>query len=176
MAAFYVRSAGVWQRVNKFFVKTGGAWVEIRNAYVKQAGVWQKFFSNSGVLNPLPVTSIGDNELSPANGLASLTIVTNGTITVSGNGSVAGPNWYNPTTAGIGNTHWVTLDKLSGDSPTSGDSIGVILALTVNRSWTWAQNVVGLRSGSYQLRIWGDAAATILLGLVNFNVNVQKDA
>jgi hypothetical protein len=164
---------GVWKGLTEAWAGAGGAWKKITKIWVGVGGVWKQCYANSGVVNPIPVFDIGDIEVG-ANALGTLNINSTGTITTTGNDCNTGGNWYLPTTAGIGNTHWVTLDKLSGDDPTSGDSVGFIHALSSNRSWSWAQNVLGNRSGVYQLRIWGDAGATVLLGTANFNVNVER--
>lgn len=81
-----------------------------------------------------------------------LNVNSNGTCTATNEGQ---PNWFTPTTTGIGNSYWCKLVLLSGSNPTSG-TMNTVLALSSNRSWSWNTGV----TGSYTLTIYSDAGGS----------------
>lgn len=169
---WHVQAPGpVWKQVTDAYIGVAGVWKRITGAWIGVGGAWKKFFEYT---YNFFVDDIGDIEGTPTDASASLSIRTDGTIITTGNACNASANWYTPTTGGIGNTHWVSLDKLSGSDPTSGDSLGLVLPLTSNRTWTWTRTTIGTITGTFQLRIWGDALGTVLLGIDNFTVVVEE--
>lgn len=75
-------------------------------------------------------------------GRARITYHTDGTIsrTIDGPvviGTVGGSRWYNPTTVGIGTTHWIraTATDVVNSAPNAGSGVGTWLQLTSDRFW-----------------------------------------
>ena len=129
--------------------------------------------SAAGVVNPLPITVIYDEELSPTNASAQVGLSADGTISVVGNGSSAGPNWYAPTTAGIGSSYWAKLVVNSGAGPTSGSGLGIV-SLAGGANWIWGRSSLGSTTANVTLGVYSDAGATVLVASKTFNVTSSK--
>lgn len=97
---------------------------------------------------------------------------TDGSLTVAGNGSSANPpNWYLPTTAGIGTFFWCQL-TYTGTAPDGGAN--TVFALSSPRLWQWTQTVVGIKNCTATISFYTDAAATQPAGSFSFNVTSQR--
>ncbi len=129
---------------------------------------------SSGVVNPIPIAELEDAEVSPTNPSASIALETDGTLTPTGNGTVTGPNWFLPTTGGIGTSYWVRLTLDSGTSPTSGDVVGSWLQITASRNWAWARTTVGITAAVCTLEISSDSGGATVVASCTFNVTVEK--
>lgn len=124
----------------------------------------------------LNISVIGDTEISPTNPSASVQLNTDGTITYTGNDSVGDPNWFIPTTTGIGSSYWCKLHVDSGTNPTSGDALDTVLALSSVRNWQWSRSTLGTTSATCTLSIYSDSGGTNLVDSDSFTVAVTKDA
>lgn len=147
----FVKTGGTFTKARKIFVKVAGTWTEATKVFVKSAGSWVQVFTNATVVNPIPAIVVYDDQIFPTDSLASFTILTDGTVSVLGNGSSTAGNWFTPTTTGIGSSYWVRVTKNSGANNTSGQALGTWLQLSSNRSWTWV--VTGNNSLSANLTI-----------------------
>ena len=74
---------------------------------------------SSPVPNPLPSRAAALSVISPATANATLTFAPDGTYSSTGQSTV---NWFNPTTAGAGNSYWVRAN-ITGSTP-SGPASG----------------------------------------------------
>jgi hypothetical protein len=103
-------------------------------------------FSTAGVLVPIPVFTVGDEDFAP-NCTATLTFFTDGTISGAGSLTSYTGNWYLPSTASIGSIYYIKLTVLPGNTITSsGAATGSYLLMSSNRQWTWAMgSTVGIR-------------------------------
>ena len=97
---------------------------------------------------PGPVSNVrtvwaGDVQLGTTPAEGAVRVEDNGLVSVrSGTGGsfVAGPNWYSPTTAAIGDDYYVKAVKTAGDALYSG-TLGTWLAISTEP--TWVQRAVG---------------------------------
>jgi hypothetical protein len=124
---------------------------------------------SGGIINPLPITDIGDDDIGSAS--ASLSFNTDGTISVTGLDSSAGPNWRSPTLAGIGSSYWYRLTVNSGTSPT-GASVGAWIQGSVTRTWTWTRVIPGVTSAACTIEVSGDSGGVSVVGSDTFNVAI----
>lgn len=86
-----------------------------------------------------------DHEITAAAGApvsVSATFGSNGTF--DGNGGV--PNWFTPTTTGIGNSYWIRVTRTSGNAFTIGTE-STWLALSSNQTFGWSSTTLA--------RTWG---------------------
>lgn len=129
----------------------------------------------SGPVSPLSIT-IADYETSPTNPSASLGTNSNGTIVNTGNQSSTSPNWYAPTTTGIGSSFWCQLIHNSGFAVTSGSAVGSILAMSAALNWNWNTSLLGMQIGTYTLKIYSDSGGSNEVSSTNFTVTIEKDS
>lgn len=109
---------------------------------------------------------------------SSITVSSDGVVTVSGNSQADGSqNWFLPTTSAIGNLYWVRLTTVSGSTGMTGDSRGVWHALSTGRSWTLTLPGVGLiRNFVGTLEIASSAGGTpVVSATVASGVNLTAD-
>lgn len=130
--------------------------------------------SGGAVVNPIPVTNIEDNEVWPASAYAQVYVQNDGTLWVSGDASVGGPNWFAPAQAGIGTGYWVRVTKNSGTNNTGGSALGVWLSLTGSLFWGWSKATMGTIVANIDIDIATDAlGANIVASKASVPVSVS---
>jgi hypothetical protein len=92
--------------------------------------IWFQKLTSASVVNPISSgSSVLREVITPSIAQAIISVETNGLVNlVTG----ADGNWYQPLTAGIGNTHWVKFTQNSGTAVT-GVALNVYHQLTSNR-------------------------------------------
>lgn len=126
----------------------------------------------TGLLNPPPAIVLSQVSAGVA-ASPNVIFLSDGTITVAGNGSsCVPPNWYTPTTAAVGASFWCKLTINSGTAPDSG--LNTVLALSTGRTYQWTQSVVGTKSCNATVTFYADAGATQAVGAITFNVTAQR--
>lgn len=120
------------------------------------------------------VFSIGDVHAIPATSSASVAFNSDGSISITGNGSAASPFWIIPPAAGVGANYWVKLVVNSGFAPT-GSATNTVLALSANQTWTW--NVISgvVHTANCTITVYGDAGGTVVLASSTFAVDVESN-
>jgi len=131
--------SGAWKPVIGLSVGVSGAWKSVVRGWVGVSGVWKVFYDALTIA--LPAT-IGEVSIvpDPETAVASLTIASNGTYTVS-DGDPTG-NWATPGASGIGSGYEVRWTVVSGSL--SGGTSGTWQSLSSSR--TYARNRVGVGS------------------------------
>lgn len=98
-----------------------------------------------------------------ATATCSITLNTDGTITVAGSGSSSvPPAWYSPTTAGIGSSYWCKCTVNSGSAPGNPNTV---LALSSAQSFGLTRAALGSVTGNWTISIYRDAGGTQLAGV-----------
>ena len=120
------------------------------------------------VPDPAPVASIGLNAFGEGEGVpavASVTFKSDGTTErfESGVSVGPGPNWYSPTTTGIGSSYWIRPVVLSGVTPT-GLTANAWTALSSNRSLSISRSTVGGSTSDNAVDIAPDSAGAAVVG------------
>jgi hypothetical protein len=89
--------------------------------------------------------TVADGVVGAGTASATITINTDGTTsqTLEGEAATAGPNWYEPTTTGIGDSFTVTATA-TGSTLTTG-TLGTAQDLTAARSWKLELTTNGTR-------------------------------
>lgn len=171
----HFKVGGTFRSLSKIHIKAAGVWKECSKVWFKDAGVWKEVFTNviAGIINPIPITEISDDKLSPADANASIYFNADGTFTFQGNGTVCGSHWYTPTTAAIGNSYWVKLTVNSGSSPNLGGlTAGTAYQISATRRYGLAQTISGVKSGNWMFQLATDAAFTNIVATVTTTVVV----
>ena len=91
----------------------------------------------------------------------------NGSASASGNFSPTAPNWYAPTTTGIGASYWIRATRVSGATP--GGTLNQWLSLTSTRSWTLQQSSTGTKQCTLTFAISTDSAGTNIVATYTGN-------
>lgn len=105
---------------------------------------------------------------------ASLTLGTAGGLSVTGSSSYTdSPNWFTPTTTGIGNSYWVKFQLVSGSSWDAGLADGTLYALSTARTVQWTLSVSGSKYASAIARIYSDALGTNFQGAIFINLSLS---
>ena len=126
--------------------------------------------SNQGaIVSPLPITQLDDTVVDPTDATCSVQLNTDGSITLSGNASIGGSNWFNPSSTGVGNQYWARMTKNSGSDNTSGSALSTWLALSTARSWTWSRLSVGAITANVTLEISSDSGGSVIVSSATFN-------
>jgi len=137
-------------------------------------GALQMLFAGGGaaggIVSPLDVPLISySNIYNPVT--AEVTLNSNGTISsITG----AGPYWYSPATASIGNNYWARMSVNSGTAPGTG-LIDTIYQLSSNRRWAWDRSAVGTTSANVTLSIASDSGMSTIVSTGTFNVTATVD-
>jgi hypothetical protein len=95
-----------------------------------------------------------------------ITVMNNGSITYSGNGSSSPTGyWFEPHGTGVGTSYYVRFTKVAGgDNPTSPYNPGSgWLALTSNRSWGYAGVNTLHKGAAVTVEIASDAAGNYIV-------------
>lgn len=124
----------------------------------------------AGVLAGWFVAANDHDPTSPYIMSASVTLNDNGVITTTG-GSPITSAWYAPTTAGIGNSHWVKFTLLSGNTP-SGAALNTWLPLSTARTLSLS----GSANSECQVtaRIATDSAGANVVGSGTIDINISN--
>ena len=95
---------------------------------------------------------------------------------VGGVNSAAGDVWYNPVTAGIGNSHWVRA-TVTGSVLTSG-TINVWTQLSVNQSWVLrtAASAFSFKSSTLVLDVSSSASGSPIVASGSFSLQADKES
>lgn len=112
-----------------------------------------------------------------------LSFNSDGTVTVASNPaghtseSVGLPSsWYNPTTPGIGTTHWVRATQVSGDA-IGGAAMNTWLQLNAVRTWQLHVNNFGVgKSGVATFEIATDAAGVTIIATGDISLSALTDS
>ena len=124
-------------------------------------------------INPIPITDLTDLQADPLDASAAVTFATDGTFGFTGDFTTVGPNWFDPTTTGVGSSYWVRCTVTAGTGPTSGTT-GSWLQLSSSRSWQWDRTTVGTTTATVTWEIATDAAgANIIASVTGVAVSVQ---
>ena len=131
------------------------------------------YLGGTGVVSSLPIV-LSD---APATGgaAAAVTFNTNGSITVSGDGSTAPTNWYIPTTTSIGNSYWIKFVLNSGSQWVGyGTTLisGTVYALSSARGPGWTVVAGTSKSANATVTIYSDSGGINALVSGTFNVNI----
>jgi hypothetical protein len=94
------------------------------------SGIQQMVMSggaSTGLNNGATLAVVGTSSTGASNANIKLQLNTNGTVTASGNGtdvinSSSTPNWFLPTSVGIGSSYWVKPFCTGGTTPNGGSS------------------------------------------------------
>lgn len=141
MARLFVTDSGAVERelARLFVIDSGGTAREIQRLFAVDSGGTARLVFEALVVS---LSHTGSPGAFTFNGSASATIsVTRSGVaeliaSVNKVGDISG--WADPASATIGDGYDVRLTVNSGDSPTSGSATGSWLALSSDRSWTWA--------------------------------------
>lgn len=123
----------------------------------------------------LLISLLGDTISGASTASASIQLRPNGNIVYTGSDSSGTGNWYDPTTAGIGDSYYVAFNY-SG-TVWDGSTIvpGTVYSLSTARTVTWSQSTVGMKNASLDIRFYSDAAGTQLTGeTLGITVQVEK--
>lgn len=88
-----------------------------------------------------------------------------GTSTLTGN--ISDPNWFDPTTVGVGSNYWVRATLLAGNIPNGGDLLNTWLSLSIAREWTWqttGTDTIRNYTGSVTVEFSTDAGGSVIVG------------
>lgn len=109
---------------------------------------------------------------------------TNGTLEITNNGTVTATHqWYNPTTTGIGNTHWVrftrTSETLAGVGSKSTTASTGWLALTAQQSVQAFANAtagtIASARGIYTVEIATDSGGSNIVCSGSYDILAESD-
>jgi hypothetical protein len=128
---------------------------------------------------PSSYGTIFHNTISPVNAFAALRFNSSGQAfeLIGASPAVAAPNWYEPTTTGIGNSYWIRIRRVSGSAT------GYVGA-TVN---TWLQmsstrEIGHLIDGPsdfitalYEIDFSTSSGGTPIVGVSDVEINVIKE-
>lgn len=119
--------------------------------------------------------TVADFEIDPSDASASITLVTDGSVSKIGNqpGSSMS-NWYLPNTVGIGTSHWVRATVTSG-TLTSGTA-GTWLQLSSNRTWNKQQTIIGASSVTFTLELATDSGGANIVATCSVTLTAEVDA
>jgi hypothetical protein len=137
----YIKVAGAWKEFEPS-VKVAGVWKAITDGYVNVSGVWKRIYESAGpFLETFNFSSSGLGS-GPGSTSALMTFNTNGTLVVTGDGSIGSfgaPNsaeqWYNPTTVGIGPSFDVRITPTTGTF-SGGAAVSVWHTINTARSFS----------------------------------------
>lgn len=118
--------------------------------------------SSGDVVNPIPLTSVGSDDLFPVPGttLASFTFGVDGLLTMAGNDSFGGPEWFHPARSGVGVGYWIRVTKTAGVNNTSGQALSTWINITGSMFWTWSQTGMGSKSATLTVELATDSLGT----------------
>jgi hypothetical protein len=128
MASIQVKDAGTWKTASPQ-VKDAGTWKQVQQGWAKDAGTWKQFYLNVAVA--CADINAQKTSVTPANAVATLTILNDGT-------------WSATNGSGTNTGTWLTAGTVSqvevyfsgtGDTPT-GSSLSTWLSCSSTRSWT----------------------------------------
>jgi len=137
-------------------------------------GVMQALLtSNSARIGGFNIT-VGDDELSPTNASASITIVSDGTCSFNGNNPPAATNWYTPTVSGIGTLYWVRATVTSG-AISSGSSTGTWISCNSSPSWVRNATTISTQTANLTLDFASDSGGTNIVGTASVLLRATKD-
>lgn len=129
----------------------------------------------ANVANPIDITDLIDLEIDPTDASCSLQLNTDGTMSSTGNFSTVGPNWYLPTSTGVGANYWVRMTVTAGSNPTVG-TVGSWLQLSSNRAWTWTRTTTGVLSATVTVELATDSGgANIIATKTGIVVSAEVD-
>jgi hypothetical protein len=103
---------------------------------------------------------------------SNITFQTDGTETHVSGVTVNGPNWTTPTTAGIGNTHWIKIVPDASVLATTGLVANTWTQLSVARPITLTSGV-GARSSSGTAYIATDAAGANIVSSFYYFISAE---
>jgi len=118
--------------------------------------------------------TISRTTIDPVNATASLDLLSDGTCTTgAGNNPATKPNWFTPTTPGVGSSYWCKATIISGSFSSGSTSLQ---SLSGGAGWTRSQTTIGTSSVSFTLEIFSDSGGTQLVASVNVTLTATKDA
>lgn len=133
-------------------------------------------FSGTGVVSPVPVTTVSDTAVDPGDAIATMTFNSNGTITLSGNLSAGGSNWRDPTQTGVGSSFWIRATKTAGTTHNIGATLDTWHSASGAVAFGWSQTTTGTKSATYTIEIATDSAGTnIVATKTGINIFVEVD-
>ena len=118
--------------------------------------------------------TINKATLSPANATAALDLNSDGTCSRPGDSPASLPNWFSPTTTGIGSSYWAKATISSG-SFSSGSGTGIV-SLSGGAGWTRSQTAVGSSSVTFTVEIFSDSGGVNKVAQATFTITATKDA
>lgn len=117
---------------------------------------------------------VSDYKLYTGPASASITFITDGSITFTGNSSPASDLWYKPATNNIGASYWIKCVLTTGTQWT-GIANDTILQLNTNRSLSWSINGIGGYNATVNVFIYSDSNGTNLVAKGSITAEVLVD-
>lgn len=121
---------------------------------------------------------VSDLKFSPTAASASITLNSDGTVSVTGNASSAGSGvWYGGAPAGgIGSSYWVKFVLSSGDAWTSGAAAGAVVSLSAGQTITWSipPSTPRVLGASVAVSIYSDSGGVNLVGTGSIIADVEE--
>ena len=162
----WIHDGGASRLTVAMHIHDGTATRDVQQKWVHDGTAVRQVFTKS-------VITVTDGERVNISGPASIGFNANGTMVYSGVGNGL-PNWYTPTTSGIGANYWIAAVLVGGTNPVSG-AMGIWLPLTVSRTWSNSGSPSFARSSSIQFAIATDAGGTQVVGF-NTSFIITKES
>lgn len=131
------------------------------------------FYGKSNIVYRLDSGTYSDFAFAPLDAQTTLFVGSGGLLNINtfNSGVLADYDWITPTTTA--STHFVRLTPSSGTF--SGDTTGVWLALTSNRTWAVSRFSVGLNSASGTLAISTNSGGTNIVATATITLQALVD-
>lgn len=106
--------------------------------------------------------------------------LSDGTITFTYTGTPAGtpvntPNWFAPTTTGIGSSYFVKFTLNSGVAWDAGLAAGTVFALNTTRLLKWTALTGIAKLANVTASFYADAGGTILVGTQTISADIESN-
>lgn len=132
--AMFQRISGTWREVAPW-VRVSGTWRQVQEGWVRVSGVWQQFYANISL-------KLNNIFVSGSSAQAGFELHRNGELSFgTGNDTtwtVRSDEWVDDgRESDVGDAFEAKLDKVSGDDPTFGPTLGAWTALSSDKQWRW---------------------------------------
>jgi hypothetical protein len=114
---FWYRDGGTWRKAKEIHYKDSSVWRKLKELWYRDGGVWCKVYSGftPGLTGGGALYIHGED----GHATCSLTVKTNGILTITGDGSTDF-QWGSPTTVGVGSGYWVRFTVTASSNSGSG--------------------------------------------------------
>jgi hypothetical protein len=137
------------------------------------SGIQQILAASSDPYRGFTGGSALDFVVDPNDASARVTLVNDGTVTRVSVGSMMS-NWYTPTTAGVGASHWVRATVTSGSL--SSGTTGSWVSINTNPAWVCSQTVIGTKTATVTLELATDSGGANIVGSCSVTITANVDA